>query len=141
MWLAHHWPDEYDRCVRVGSSHVCRRCLWFYPVCFGTMLLSLAGLHWPVVADPWILWLTPLPVVAEWWAEHRDWIGYSARRQVVTSVLVAPAVGRGLARYVKHPGDPLFWSVVLVFAVVCLIPMVAPKQRGNARRSRVGVGR
>src|ERR1700759_2440843 len=77
MWLSPPCPGGYDRCVSVAGRHVCRRCLWFYPVCFATTILSLAGLHWPVAADPWILWLTAVPVVIEWWAEHRGWAEYS----------------------------------------------------------------
>jgi hypothetical protein len=134
MWLSHHWPEEYDRCVTLAGRHVCRRCLWFYPVCFATTLLSLAGLHWPVGADPWILWLASVPVVIEWWAEHRDWIAYSSRRQIVTSVLVAPAVGRGLARYLAHPGDHLWWAVVLTYAAICLIPVLWPKRPASPAR-------
>jgi len=27
VWLSHHSAHEADRCMRVGSAHVCRRCL------------------------------------------------------------------------------------------------------------------
>ena len=131
MWLSHHWPEDYDRCVRLGHTHVCRRCLWFYPVCFGVMALSLAGFGWPVALDPWILWLTAIPVVDERWLVHLGRISYSPTRQVALSVLVAPAVGRGLARYLRHPGDRLWWSVVVTYAVVCAIPSSSGAWRGR----------
>jgi len=128
LWLSHHWPEDYDRCVRIGHRHVCRRCLWFWPACLATMLLTLAGLRWPNALDPWLVALLPVPVVIEWWGEHLGLIRYSAARQVPLTLLAAPAVGVGLARYLEHPGDRLFWGVVATYAVLCLIPfLIGPR--------------
>lgn len=94
------------------------------------MVLALAGIRWPLVLDPWLIALLPVPVVVEWWCEQLDLISYSARRQVALTLLCAPAVGVGLARYLESPGDPLFWAVAGTYAVVCLAaPLV-----GHARR-------
>ena len=132
LWLSHHWPEEYDRCVKVGRAHVCRRCLFFYPVCFAVMILALAGVSWPDSLDPWLLWLLPVPVVVDWWLEHLDLVTYSARRQVAFSLLAAPAVGKGLARYLEQPTDRLFWAVVITYAVVCFIPFAIGMKRRSA---------
>ncbi len=134
LWLSHHWPEEYDRCVRIGRNHVCRRCLWFYPVCFATMALALAGVRWPIEVDPWLLFLLPVPVVVEWWGEQLRLIRYSAPRQVILTLICAPAVGVGLARYLESPGDGLFWAVVGSYAVICLAPVLI----GHAMRRRSG---
>lgn len=128
LWLSHHWPEDYDRCVRIGHRHVCRRCLWFWPACLATMLLALAGLRWPDALDPWLVALLPVPVVIEWWGEHLGLIRYSATRQIPLTLLAAPAVGVGLARYLEHPGDRLFWGVVATYAVLCLVPfLIGPR--------------
>ena len=128
LWLSHHWPEDYDRCVRIGHRHVCRRCLWFWPACLATMLLTLAGLRWPDALDPWLVALLPVPVVIEWWGEHLGLIRYSATRQIPLTLLAAPAVGVGLARYLEHPGDRLFWGVVATYAVLCLVPfLIGPR--------------
>lgn len=124
LWLSHHYPDDYDRCSLVGGRHVCRRCLWFYPACFAVTVASLAGAHWPVSWDVWLVWLLPVPVVVEWWAEHLGAVRYSPRRSVALSLIAAPAVGRGLSRYLRHPGDRLFWTVVISYAVICVVPLL-----------------
>lgn len=124
MWLSHHWPEDYDRCALIGRRHVCRRCLWFYPACLTTMTLALAGLRWPVELDGWLVAMLPVPVVIEWWGEHLGLIRYSAARQVTLTLIAAPAVGVGLARYLESPGDTLFWVVVATYAVLCLIPFL-----------------
>lgn len=131
LWLSHHWPEDYDRCARIGRSHVCRRCLWFWPVCLATTALALAGTRWSTSLDPWLLALLPVPVVAEWWGEHLHRLDYSASRQVVLTVVAAPAVGVGLARYLVTPGDGLFWTVVGVYAVVCLVPLLVGARRAG----------
>lgn len=129
MWLAHHYPDDYDRCSIVAGRHVCRRCLWFYPACFAVAAATLAGVHWPTSMDPWLVWLLPVPVVVEWWGEHLGRLGYVPRRSVLLSLVAAPAVGRGLGRYLLHPGDRLFWGVVAVYAVVCALPLFIAARR------------
>lgn len=101
------------------------------------MAFALAGIRWPIALDPWLLALLPVPVVVEWWGEHLRLVRYSPTRQVALTLLAAPAVGVGLARYLESPGDRLFWAVVAVYAVVCLIPfLVGPKLRtGDGDRS------
>jgi len=129
LWLSHHWPEEYDRCAHIGRSHVCRRCLWFWPAALATTALALAGLRWPVGLDPWLVVLLPVPVVIEWWCEQLGLARYSPRRQVPLTLLAAPAVGVGLARYLESPGDVLFWAVVAAYAVICLVPVAAGRSR------------
>lgn len=87
------------------------------------MIAALAGARWPDAADPVLLAVLPIPVVVEWWLEQLDVVRYSPVRQVLLSLLAAPAVGVGLARYLESPGDALFWTVVVVYAVVCAAPV------------------
>jgi hypothetical protein len=128
MWLSHHWPEDYDRCARLGRSHVCRRCVWFWPATFGVTVLALAGVRWPDRLDPWLVALLPVPVAVEWWVEQLGRARYSPTRQVLLSLLAAPAVGVGLARYLRSPGDPLFWAVVATYAVICVVPVVVSRR-------------
>ena len=131
LWLSHHYPNEYDRCIHVAGRHVCRRCAVFYPVCFTVTVLALAGVRWAPGLDTWLVWLLPVPVVVEWWLEHLGLLAYSARRNVALTLICAPAVGVGLARYLENPGDTLFWSVVAVYAVVCLLPVLIGTRGGR----------
>ncbi|MFN8038192.1 MAG: hypothetical protein U0Q07_03180 [Acidimicrobiales bacterium] len=121
MWLAHHWPEDYDRCVRIGRSHVCRRCLVLYPLALATALVI--GLLGPVAVTPWLtaaaLVVLPLPAVVDFVAEHRGWVQPSARRLVAVTVPLAVGLGAGFARYLEHLADPWFWAVVVVYGGVC----------------------
>ncbi len=123
LWLSHHHADQLDRCAVIGGRHVCRRCLWFWPATVGITVLTLAGIRWPAAADPLLLVLLPVPVVVEWWCEQLGLVRYAPVRQVLLSLVAAPAVGVGLARYLESPGDRLFWTVVAVYAVVCAVPV------------------
>lgn len=147
LWLSHHFPNEYDRCVKVGRTHLCRRCSVFWPACFAAMLLALAGLRWPESLDAWLLWLLPVPVVTEWWLEQLGIVRYSAARNTVFTLICAPAVGVGLARYALDPTDSLFWVVVATYAVICLIPVFIGRrvrttaEAGAATRRAAGSAR
>ncbi|MEZ5238786.1 MAG: hypothetical protein R2716_07495 [Microthrixaceae bacterium] len=124
LWLSHHYPAAYDRCIRIGNKHVCRRCSFFYPAAFGVTLAALAGLRWPQSWDAAALFALPIPVVAEWWGEQLGRLRYRPMRNTLLTIVCAPAVGVGLARYLRDPGDGLFWSVVGVYAVVCIAPVL-----------------
>lgn len=129
LWISHHYPDDYDRCAVVGRTHVCRRCLVLYPVAFAVMVLTLAGARWPSRLDAVLLVVLPLPSVAEFVLEHLGAIRYQSTRQAALTVPLAVALGVGFARYLRHPGDLLFWGVVVVYAGVCLAALFVGARR------------
>jgi hypothetical protein len=124
LLLSHHPPSQYDRCIRVGRHHVCRRCAVLYPLAFAVAIVSLFGLHWPEPWDRTLLYLLPLPVTLEFVIERLGGIRYHAGRQVALTLLAAPALGRGFARYVADPTDRLFWGMVLLFGGGALLALL-----------------
>lgn len=124
MWLAHHFPDQYDRCVLVGRRHVCRRCLVLYPLAFAVMFLSLGGLNWPGWLDGWLVGLLPAPAATELVAEQLGVLRYHPTRQVLVTIPLAVGLGRGFAIYVEDPTSRLFWGVVLGYGGVCFAAVV-----------------
>jgi hypothetical protein len=131
LLLSHHSPSQYDRCVRVGGRHVCRRCAVLYPLAFATMLASLLGWAWPASWDRSLLMLLPLPVTLELVLERFGAVRYRPWRQIALTVAAAPALGRGFARYLLHPADRLFWGMALLYGGTCLVVLFAT--RADAR--------
>ncbi len=127
--LAHHPPNQYDRCIRVGGVHVCRRCAVLYPLAFAAAVLSLRGLHWPASQDRTWLFLLPLPMTLEFVLERFGALRYRAGRQILVTVVGAPALGRGFARYLLAPRDPLFWRMVLLFGGSSLLALLLTRRR------------
>ena len=85
LWLSHHHPEQYDRCVVLGGRHLCRRCIVLYPTAIvAGIILGITG-PWPTDLDPWLLWLLPLPAVIESSSA-------SVRRRTGASLSWAPAV-------------------------------------------------
>jgi hypothetical protein len=119
MWLSHHYPESYDRCVDIGGRHVCRRCLVLYPLALVAMVISLAW-GWPGDLDGLLLIALPIPAVLEFVLEHLGLARYRPRRQIAFTVLLAIALGRGFAIYVEDPTSRLFWGIVLVYGGVCV---------------------
>jgi hypothetical protein len=117
MWLAHHYPDDYERCVVIGRSHVCRRCLVLYPVALAVMVLT-GGLHPAAAIDALVLIGLPLPAVIELVLEQAGVLHYDARRQIAVTVLLALGLGRGFALYLQDHGSLLFWVVVLTYSAI-----------------------
>ena len=130
LWLSHHWAHESDRCVVLRGRPVCRRCAVLYPI---AAVVLAVGVVWPVVARaawvPWLMMLAPVPVTVEWIAEHVGAASYRPRRQTVLTALAAPALGIGLARYLRSPGDRWFWIMVGVHGGLCALAMVMGLKR------------
>jgi len=133
MWLAHHYREDYGRCVLIGRTHVCRRCLVLYPVAFAVMVLAQAGLRWPSSLDPLLLVLLPLPAVAEFVLEARGRLAYRPARQAALTLPLAAALGAGFDRYFDRHTDPLFWGVVVVYGGICVSSMFVGAQRSQGR--------
>lgn len=123
VWLSHHRVGEEQRCVLVAGRHICRRCLWLWPATFALLMVSAAVGLWPASWDTVLLTLLPLPAVIEFLGEVRGRFAYSARRQAVTALLLAAALGRGFDRYLLDPGDELFWNMVVVYGGLCGVVM------------------
>lgn len=120
MWLSHHQPEQYDRCLRVGRWHVCRRCALLYPLAFLVMAITLAG-GWSAGRGPAVLVvILPLPAVVEFCLEQLRTVGYRPWRQLVVTAPLAIGLGIGFARYLEDVGDPVFWITVVVYGAACL---------------------
>jgi hypothetical protein len=120
LWLSHHWPDDYGRCVVVGGRHVCRRCLVLYPIALVVVVASLAGLRLPGPAEVVAMALLPLPALLDFAVEHLGRSEPSARRLVVVTVPLGVGLGIALGRYLEAPGDLWFWGVVVAYLAVAL---------------------
>jgi hypothetical protein len=131
MWLSHHWPDDYDRCVRIRGRMVCRRCAVLYPVSLVAAAVLGFVASWPDWIDPWLLWLLPLPAVVEFVAEQLEAIRHSPTRLVVLSVPLGVACGRLYVRYLDDLGDGLVWSVVGVYGGLCLASLLLRMLRSS----------
>lgn len=137
MWLAHHWPADYrDRCVRLGSRHVCRRCAALYPLSFLIAFASAAGYApWPAAIDPWPIWLLSVPATVAYAGEAIGLFRYHVRWQVATTLLAAMAFGRALGYELVDRWHPWFWGPLLSFgALWFLATLFALSSRSSRRR-------
>ena len=119
LWLAHHWPHRYERCMVIGGRHVCRRCFWFYSIAFLTLAASPLGLSpWPPAWDGVLVWVLSVPATVEFiGGEFGAW-KYDARRQVIVTSILGLAVGRGFAVELANEGSFTFWGPAIVFGLL-----------------------
>lgn len=117
MWLAHHWPGEYqERCVKLGSRHVCRRCAALYPLGLMVAFLSAAGLTpWPDGWNPAAIWVLSIPATVAYCGEAMGLFTYKPKVQVATTLIAAVAFGRALGYELSARWSSEFWGPIAVF--------------------------
>jgi uncharacterized membrane protein len=129
LWLSHHWPEDYDRCVSVAGRHVCRRCVVLYPIALVVTALSLAGLRLPGALEVVALVVLPLPALVDYVVEHLALTRTSPARLVALTVPLGIGLGIGFGRYLEAPGDLWFWGVVVSYALVALLALLTLRRR------------
>lgn len=138
LWLAHHWPADYgDRCVRLGSRHLCRRCAALYPLSFTIAFAAAAGLApWPAALDPWPIWLLSIPATVAYVGEALGVFRYDIRWQVGTTLVAAIAFGRALGYELLDRWHPWFWGPLSTFgALWFLATLVAHRRRARGHNA------
>jgi len=108
--LAHHRPEELERCYLVwcGARPVwlCARCVGLYPALLLTLGLQLA---WPLPPGPWdppFLAVGSLPALADWALARLGRTPGSNPRRTWTGVLLGLALGRTAALHGAQPFHP-----------------------------------
>ncbi len=117
MWLAHHWFDDYEeRCITVGSRHVCRRCSLLYGIGFVVAFAAAFGAApWPGSWDPLAIWLLCIPATVAYCGEAAGLFRYSPRWQMAAMAITALGFGRGLGYELTSRWSSEFWGPVAVF--------------------------
>lgn len=131
FWLSHHPPDELDRCYRLGSSHLCARCLGTYPVMFAAIAVQIvlrAPLEHPF--DLPLCLVLVLPATLDWaqgrFAPHR----FSNLWRTFTGVLLGLGLGRSLFIHLQRPLPvALLAQGIVVTAIALPVILIAYRQR------------
>lgn len=132
LWLSHHWPHQHDRCIPVRGRMVCRRCAVLYPLgLLSALVLGTVG-SWPDAADPWLVWLLPLPAFLDFVGEHLGWWRPSPARLVAVTVPLAIGCGRLYVRYLEDRGDAVPFAVTFGYGLVCVAVVLASHRRRPA---------
>lgn len=86
VWLSHHSAHEADRCVAVGRTHVCRRCLGMFAGFVPAVVLLLSPWRDDLQAgDLGLVLALTIAAGLEFIQVARGQVAYSARRVLVLS--------------------------------------------------------
>ncbi len=127
LWLSHHWPDAYEqRCFKIGSKHVCRRCASLYPLALVVATVSLLGQPiWPDAWDTTAIWLVALPGTVAYVGEALGFFSYRPQWQVAATLITALAFGKGLGYELDARWSYEFWAPLVVFGAIWFSATVA----------------
>ncbi len=137
--LAHHWPEELDRCWKLKAGRrfvfVCARCAGLYPVMLGVMIWLFLV---PVEAG-WYDWLwlfvPGLPALVDWSQSRLGSRTGSNLRRSATGAGLGFALGRALYLHMLHPFNPPV-VVLLGFLSLWVLSVELLRRRRMAHRGR-----
>lgn len=132
LWLAHHWPHDFHRCIEVRGRMVCRRCSVLYPLGILSAFVLANVASWPDGLDLWLVWLLPLPAFVELVGEQLGWFGPDPRRLVAVTVPLAVACGRLYVRYLDDHGDLVPFAVIFGYGLACVAVVAVSARRRPA---------
>ncbi len=141
LWLSHHRPEHYHRCLGLGGWKVCARCAGLYPVMFSLIAVQLAlRLDRPREEDLALLVLGSIPALVDWARGRlRPESGTNLSR-VLTGAILGAVLARGLFLHFVRPFNPIssiqFGFLALVFL---LVEALAFWRRRTDRNSSPGV--
>jgi len=116
LLLAHHHPEDYDRCTFVAGVPICRRCLFLYPATFLIMGLQFTPLRFPDSLNVLLMGLA-VPATLDFILERSGALQYHPARVIIGSLLLSLPLGMEFARYLENRWDPEFWGFILVFGI------------------------
>lgn len=133
LWLSHHWPHEFHRCIEVRGRMVCRRCAVLYPLgLLSAVALSVLG-SWPESVDRWLVWLLPLPALLELAGEHLGLLRANPARLVAVTIPLAVGCGRLYVRYLDDHGDLVPFVVIFGYGFACIaVVLWSARRRSGA---------
>ena len=133
FWLSHHPPEELDRCYRVGSVHLCARCLGTYPVMFIAIAAQVA-LHAPLqhTLDVPLCTAFVLPATIDWALGRSQPHRFSNAWRAFTGVLLGLGLGRSLFIHLQRPLPPVLIAQAIVVTGIAL-PVILTAYRRKRR--------
>lgn len=134
LWLSHHWPHDFDRCIEVRGRKVCRRCSVLYPVGILSAVVLAHVATWPSSIDLWLVVLLPFPAFVEMVGEHAGWWRPSPSRLIAFAVVQGIGCGRLYVRYLHDHADPVPFVVIFGygFALIAAVLLSARRRSGAA---------
>ena len=119
LWLSHHRPAHYHRCIRVGGARVCARCLGLYPILFALLALQMAmRLSHPLPLEGWWVMLLPVPALLDWARGRLAPSSGSNLSRLVTGALLGVALARSLFLHFLRPFNVLSSAQLSFLALV-----------------------
>ena len=130
FWLSHHYPDELDRCYRLGPVHVCARCLGTYPVLFALFAAQVVAPELLAAVGLPLLLLLTAPATLDWaYGRFRPHFGHNLWRSL-TGALLGVALSRTLFLHIaRHQPTWLLVQLGLVTAVAGPVILASYRRR------------
>jgi len=127
--LAHHLPKDYDRCIKIGKSHFCTRCIGLYVGLFTFLILFFNNLFFTNSQILYMVYLLPILPGIDWSIHKFNIYQGTNLTRIVTGYIMGIAYAGIIYSLYKNIFNYTIWVTIFIYVTIIILVIKFTEQK------------